>query len=252
VPLEGLGWGALVGLSLVAGALAAARLSLPERVAAALTSFGGGVLLAAVALELVPDADERAGTWLTAAGLVAGALVYIAADAWLSRNESTDLMRRSGHAAMAGQPMAMEARGADAARGEAIAAGLVIDGIPESLALGLTVAEGEIGLALLVGVVLGNLVEAYGATQPIVAAGRSRRFAIGLLAAIGLVVALATLAGATVLANASSEPIGFAQAVASGAVLAVISISVIPYAFAEVSRWVAVAAALGFVVGYVL
>jgi zinc transporter, ZIP family len=252
VPLEGLGWGALVGLSLVAGALAAARLKLPERVAAALTSFGGGVLLAAVALELVPDADERAGTWLTAAGLVAGALVYVAADAWLSRNESTDLMRRSGHAAMAGQPMAMEARGADAARGQAIAAGLVIDGIPESLALGLTVAEGEIGLALLVGVVLGNLVEAYGATQPIVAAGRSRRFAIGLLAAIGLVVALATLAGATVLANASSEPIGFAQAVASGAVLAVISISVIPYAFAEVSRWVAVALALGFVVGYVL
>jgi zinc transporter, ZIP family len=252
VALEGLGWGAVVGLSLVAGALAAARLSLPERVAAVLTSFGGGVLLAAVALELVPEADERAGTWLTAAGLVAGALAYVAADGWLARNESTDVMRRSGHAAMAGRPMAMETGGAEAARGEAIAAGLAIDGIPESLALGLTVAEGEIGLALLVGIVLGNLVEAYGATQPIVAAGRSRRFAVGLLSAIGVVVALATLVGATVLADASPEPVGFAQAIASGAVLAVISISVIPYAFAEVSRWVAVAAALGFVAGYVL
>lgn len=250
--LEGIGWGVVVGASLLLGGLAAARLALPERAAAVLTAFGGGILLAAVALELVPEADERAGTWLTAAGLVAGALVYVAADAWLSRDPEKEMMRRSGHAAMAGQPMPMKSAKAEAARGEAIAAGLVIDGIPESLALGLTVAEGEIGLALLVGVVLGNLVEAYGATQPIVAAGRSKTFALGLLSGIGLVVALATLAGATVLADASPEPIGFAQAVASGAVLAVISISVIPYAFAEVSRWVAVAASLGFVTGYVL
>jgi hypothetical protein len=35
--------------------------------------------------------------------------------------------------------------------------------VPESIALGLTVAEGEIGLALLVGILLGNVVEAYGA-----------------------------------------------------------------------------------------
>lgn len=250
--LEGLGWGAVVGASLVAGALAAARFDLPERVAATLTAFGGGVLLAAVALELVPDADERAGTWLTAGGLTAGALVYVAADAWLARDPKAETMRRSGHAAMAGRPMPLTTAQTELARGEAIAAGLVIDGIPESLALGLTVAEGEIGLALLAGIVLGNLVEAYGATQPIVAAGRSRGFAVALLSGIGLVVALATLVGATLLAGASPEPIGVAQAVASGAVLAVISISVIPYAFAEVSRWVAVAAALGFVTGYVL
>jgi hypothetical protein len=62
-------------------------LRLPVRVAAAVSSFGSGVLLAAVALELVPDADERAGQWLTAVGLFAGMLIYIGADAWLSRNE---------------------------------------------------------------------------------------------------------------------------------------------------------------------
>ena len=148
--------------------------------------------------------------------------------------------------------MPMEVDRAAEARGEAIAVGLVIDGIPESIALGLTISEGEIGVALLVGVVLGNLVEAYGATQPILAGGRSRAFALTLLSVIGVVVALATLAGATVLGDASPEPIGVTQAVASGAVLAVICVSVIPYAFAEVSRWVAVAATLGFVAGYVL
>lgn len=249
----GLGWGAVVGGSLVVGALLAARVTLPGRVAATVTSFGGGVLLAAVALELVPEADERAGTWLTAAGFLAGALVYVGADAWLSTDESTEALRRSGHAAMSGQAMEMrQADRAEAARGEAIAAGLFVDGVPESIALGLTIAEGEIGLALLVGIVLGNVVEAYGAAQPIVASGRSRAFAIGLLSAIGVAVALATLAGATIFANASPEPVGVAQAIASGAVLAVISVSIIPYAFTQVSRWVAVATALGFVVGYLL
>ena len=142
-----LGWGLVVAASLVAGAVAAAFLRLPARVAAALTAFGGGVLFAAIAFELVPEADREAGVALTAVGLVAGTLVYVSADAWLSRDQEMDRIRRSGHAAAAGQPMTMHS--AEAARGESIAAGLFVDGVPESLALGLTVAEGEIGVALL-------------------------------------------------------------------------------------------------------
>jgi zinc transporter, ZIP family len=245
-----LGWGLAVGGSLVIGAVAAALVTLPARAAAFLTAFGGGVLFAAVAFELVPEADREAGVGLTITGVLAGTLVYVAADAWLSRDEGMDRMRRSGHAAAAGRPMTMHS--ADAARGESIAAGLFVDGVPESLALGLTVAEGEIGVALLAGVLIGNVVEAYGAAQPIVAGGRSKRFAIMLLTAIGAALALATVLGGTVLADASGELVGTAQAIAAGAVLAVVSIAIVPHAFEEVSRLVATATVLGFLVGYVL
>jgi zinc transporter, ZIP family len=245
-----LGWGVVVGASLVAGAAAAAVFTLPARAAALLTAFGGGVLLAAIAFELVPEADREAGVGLTIAGVLAGTLVYVAADAWLSRDEGMDRMRRSGHAAAAGRPMMM--RSADAARGESIAAGLFVDGVPESLALGLTIAEGEIGVALLAGVLIGNVVEAYGAAQPIVAGGHTKRFAITLLAAIGLALALATVLGGTVLADASGELVGTAQAVAAGAVLAVVTIAIVPHAFEEVSRLVAATTVLGFLLGYVL
>jgi ZIP family zinc transporter len=245
-----LGWGVVVGASLVAGAVAAAALTLPGRVAALLTAFGGGVLLAAIAFELMPEADREAGVALTIAGVLAGMVVYVAADAWLSRDEGMDRMRRSGHAAAAGQPMMM--RNADAARGESIAAGLFVDGVPESLALGLTIAEGEIGVALLAGVLIGNVVEAYGAAQPIVAGGHTKRFAVMLLAAIGAALALATVLGGTVLADASGELVGTAQAVAAGAVLAVVTIAIVPHAFEEVSRMVAATTVLGFLVGYVL
>jgi zinc transporter, ZIP family len=247
-----IGWGLLIGASLVAGALAAAFLHLPERVAATLTAFGGGILFAAVALELVPEADVEAGTALTAAGLAAGTLLYVGADAWLNREPSMRAMRRSAHAAASGRAMTMPRDHTDAARGESIAAGIFVDGVPESIALGLTIAEGEVGVALLAGIVLGNVVESYGAAQPILAGGYSRGFALRLLGGIGVALAGATVLGGTVLAEASAELVGTAQAVAAGAVLAVISIAIVPHAFAEVSSRVATATMAGFIAGYLL
>jgi ZIP family zinc transporter len=250
---ESVGWGLVVAASLVAGAVAAARLRLASQVAAALTTFGGGVLFAAVALELVPQADAEAGVGLTAAGLLAGTLVYVVVDRWLNRDEETKTMRRAMHAAAAGRRMEMPAGAAsEVRRGESIAAGIFVDGLPESVALGLTIAEGEVGLALLAGVLLGNVVESYGAAQPIIAGGQTKRFAVLLLTAIGFALAFATVLGGTVLADASPEFVGTAQAVAAGAVLAVISIAVIPHAFDEVSSEVATAMVAGFIVGYVL
>jgi zinc transporter, ZIP family len=247
-----LGWGLAVGGSLVAGAAAAAFFRLPARVAATLTAFGGGILFSAVAFELVPEADREAGRTLTALGLLAGTLVYVAADWWLGRDADMMAMRRSGHAAAAGQPMEMPAGQAEAARGESIAVGIFVDGVPESIALGLTIAEGEIGVALLAGILVGNVVEAYGAAQPIIAGGHTRRFAVTLLTAIGFALAFSTVLGATVLADASAELVGTAQAVAAGAVLAVISIAIVPHAFSEVNRVAASATVVGFIAGYLL
>jgi ZIP family zinc transporter len=243
------GWGLVIGASLVVGAAVAAVVRLPDRAAAMLTAFGGGVLLAAVAVELVPEADREAGAALTALGLLAGTLVYVTADWWLGRNDEVMSVRRSAHAAAAGRPMDMDS---EAVRGESIAVGLFVDGVPESIALGLTIAEGEVGLALLVGILVGNLVESYGAAQPIVAAGRSRRFAVTLLTAIGFALAFATVLGGTALAGASGEVVGTAQAIAAGAVLAVVSIAIVPHAFEEVNRAVAAATIAGFISGYLL
>jgi ZIP family zinc transporter len=251
--MSNLGASALLGLavggSLVAGALVAAAVKLPESVAATLTAFGGGALLSAVALELVPEADELAGVTLTAFALTAGTLLFLGADALLTRDDDMRAMRRSGQAAQAGRPMLDRAQ---AARGESIAIGLFVDGVPESLALGLTVATGKVGLALVAGVLVGNVVEAYGAAQPIVQSGHTKAFALALLGGIGGCLALTTLLGGTVLSDLSPGAMGSSEALAAGAVLAVVSVSIIPHAFEEVSSLVAAATSAGFVVGYLL
>jgi ZIP family zinc transporter len=121
-----------------------------------------------------------------------------------------------------------------------------------AVALELTIAEGELGVALLAGILIGNVVEAYGAAQPIIAGGHTKRFAITLMTAIGFALAFATVLGGTLLADASGEVVGTAQAVAGGAVLAVVSIAIVPHAFAEVNRIVASATVAGFIAGYLL
>jgi hypothetical protein len=71
------------------------RPDFPERVAALVASFGGGILLAAIALELVPGADRDAGAGVATLGLGIGTLVYVGGDAWLSPDEEMKSMRRS-------------------------------------------------------------------------------------------------------------------------------------------------------------
>src|SRR5918996_1656659 len=236
--------GLLIAGSLAAGAFIAVRVKLPERIAGTIAAFGGGILLASVALELVPAAGEHAGPWPSAIAIGAGALLFVGADAWLTRTDERRAMRRAAHAAGAG--MSMDMPESDATRGESIAAGIFVDGVPESLALGLTIAQGALGRALLAGVLIGNLVEAYGSAQPIIAAGRGPRFALVLLAGIGVALGMAAFLGGATLSGASPSFVGAAEAVAAGAVLAVVSISIIPYAFEQVSRRVALAVVAGF------
>jgi hypothetical protein len=83
--------------------------------------------------------------------MLVGTAVFVGGDAWLSRDECTETMRRSRQAApSAGQVMPFDR--AETARGKSIAAGIFVDGVPESIALGLTVADSHLGVALLVGV----------------------------------------------------------------------------------------------------
>jgi zinc transporter, ZIP family len=244
-------WGAVIGGCLVGGAVAGAFLPLWERIATTVTIFGGGILLGALAFDLVPEAESHAGVWRTAAGLAVGALLFLAVDWFLTRDEGQKELRRAVHAGVAGR--GAEDAGEEAAgRGKSIALGIFMDGVPETAALGITIAEGEIALALLAGVLVSNLAESYGASEPIVAAGYGRLYPILLFAGIAVALVVAIVLGATLLADAGGAVIGTAEAIAGGAIFATVLVAVIPHAFAEVNRWAAVAAVLGLVTAFAL
>src|SRR3954452_22921025 len=126
-------WGLLGGGALVIGALIAWLFRVPDKVLASVMAFGSGVLISAVAFDLMEEAVTTGGLAATALGFLVGAVVYLAANLALARRGAR-MRKRSGDL----QPSEQEQAGS----GSAIAIGALLDGVPESVVLGLSLVSG--------------------------------------------------------------------------------------------------------------
>src|SRR4051812_17652557 len=130
-------WGLLAGSALVAGAGLTYLVAVPPRVIAAVMAFGSGVLISALSFDLMDEAYQRGGFGSAALGFLAGALAYTLAN-WLLTRHGAKHRKRSGANPSAAQPSEAEDEGS----GAAIAVGALLDGIPESMVIGLSLLHG--------------------------------------------------------------------------------------------------------------
>jgi ZIP family zinc transporter len=231
-------WGLLAASSLVFGA-AVAAVRPPRRGALGLVlGFGAGVLLCAVSFELVEEAVETSGgSGGTTLGFFTGALVFLAGDWAIGR------LGAGGRAAAPGAGPSIS--------GLAILLGTVLDGIPESAVLGLTLVEsGTVSAAMLIAVFVSNVPEAIAATVSLRGGGwpLGRLFALWSLTAVGSGAAAAL--GYGLLAGASGWLLSFVLAFAGGAILAMLSTTMMPEAYEHAGRLVGLATTSGFALAY--
>jgi ZIP family zinc transporter len=230
-------WGFVGGSSLIIGGAMARRLPLTRRHVGLIMAFGAGVLISAVAYELVQEAFETsAGEGGIALGLLAGSLLFFGAEVFIDR-----LGRRRGSGAEPGPAQA----------GRALVLGIILDGIPESLVLGLTVLEaGTVSAAFLVAVFIANLPEAIGATAALEKAGRepSRIIRFWVLVALGF--GLASLAGYVLLDSASPRTVAIVLAFAGGAVLTMLANTMMPEALHHGGKLAGLLTTLGFALAF--
>lgn len=213
-------WGVLAASSLLLGALAGLFLSLSKRLVAMFMAFGSGVLIAAVCFEQIPAAERLGGLLPTLGGMLAGGLCFVAANEWLERLERRHRGREAG--------------GQVHMAGLLIAAGAFLDGIPESLGLGLGLLDsGQISGVMLVAIFLSNLPEGLASAAGLRGEGRSRRYVLGLWGGIVLLSGLAAMAGPGLLAGLAPHWLAFALGFSAGAVLCMLVDAMIPEAFAE-------------------
>jgi ZIP family zinc transporter len=131
---------------------------------------------------------------------------------------------------------------------------VTLDGIPENMALGVSLLEtsGAGALTLLVAIFFSNLPEALGGAVGMRQQGRSRRFAIGVWSATAVVLAAAVVLGNVALSGAGEGPLAVLLSFAGGAVLASLADTLMPDAYREGGALVAFATAAGFLLSFLI
>ena len=238
--LEALWWGALASSSLLIGGVIALRVRVSRLVLGLVLGFGAGVLISAVAFELVEEAFETSGLLSDVAmGLFAGCAAFSLGDALIDRLGGAG-RKDIGGAQASGSALA-------------IVLGIVLDGIPESAVLGLSLLQGgTISVAMLVAVFLSNLPESVAATSGLVASGWRASRVLLLWAGVVLVSGLASVAGYGLFDGASPSVIAFVLAFAGGAILTMLADTMMPEAYENGGKWVGVVTTLGFATAFAI
>ena len=180
-------WGLVAGSALLIGAVIGYMIALPKRLIAAVMAFGSGVLISALSFDLMDEAYRRGGFDSTALGFVGGAAVYTAANWFLSRQGAK-------HRKRSGDQQASESE--DSGSGTAIALGALLDGIPESMVIGLSLLQGgAVSTVAVVAIFLSNIPEGLSSSAGMKHAGRSKMYVFGLWAGIAVISGVAALAG---------------------------------------------------------
>jgi zinc transporter, ZIP family len=236
-------WGTVAGSSLVLGGLIALRFTLSRRLLGLIMAFGAGVLISAVAYELVHEAFETsAGDGGVALGLLAGSITFFGAEMLIERFGKRRDERSGGGAA---DP--------HVATGRALVLGIILDGIPESLVLGLTVLQaGTVSIAFLVAVFLSNLPEAIGATTALARAGRNTTRIMRFWVLVALGFGTTALAGYVLLDAASPRTVAIVLAFAGGAVLTMLANTMMPEALHHGGKLAGLCTTIGFALAFAI
>ena len=234
--LESLLWGAAASAMLLAGAAIAYLFRPSPRLNAVVMAAGAGLLLGSVAYDLIEDALRSSSLLLVTVAFFLGSAAFLIGDLLLNRLGAAKRKDPSG--------------GQTDGSALAIVMGSVLDGIPESFVLGLTVLQGGISISLFAGVALSNLPEGMASSSGLRIAGWSLARVMRMWFVV-IVVSAAFAAAGYVCFNPETGSLGprhagFARAFAAGALLTMLADTMLPEAYEEEREFTGALVVLGF------
>lgn len=242
--LEAAAWGLIAGSALLLGSSIGYLLPIPQKIIGLIMAFGSGVLFSTLAFELINNSFVKGGFLAVVPGFLLGGLVYSLINSFISHLSGTDRTRLT-----AAQTPKNENRN----NGLTIAAGALLDGIPESVAIGITLTKGSsVGLVAVIAVFLSNIPEGLSSAAGMRKSGRSLIFVMVIWASIALLSGIASLAGYLFFNNVSDIITASVLSFAAGAILAMLANTMMPEAYESTHDLTGVVTVLGFLVAFIL
>jgi ZIP family zinc transporter len=229
-------WGGFAACPLIIGYFLATR-RLSNRNIGIVMGIGAGALISAIAYELVPESILTGPDVVLAFGL--GALAFFTGDWIIDRRGGADRKDIPGNQT--------------GGSGAAIFIGTLLDNIPESIILGMSIQTGgAINLAFLSAVFISNLPEGVAGTVNLQTAGTSRKKIIWMWVALVLLSAVCAGIGYVAIQMLPDAQGVYAQAFAAGAMLTMLADAMMPEAFEHGGILVGLFTVLGFILSATL
>lgn len=239
-------WGLLSGSALLIGAAIAWFVPMPRRLIAGIMAFGAGVLISALSFELMDEAWKRGGFEPVAGGFLGGALIYTIANMLVARWGGK-------HRKRAGADLRNRDKERNASNGGALAIGALLDGIPESIVIGVSLLQGgSVGIVAVSAVFLSNIPEGLSSAAGMKAEGRSAAFVFSMWAGIAAIAGFSSWLGYVAFAGVNPAVVAAVQAIAAGAILSMIVDTMVPEAFEGTHDYAGIITVAGFLAAFAL
>lgn len=237
-------YGAISGFALVFGAIFGVLLKFEKKVVASLMAFGSGVLICALTFGLMEEAFKHGGFDAVVIGFLAGGTIFIFGDYLLHRLGGK---RRHRHQFLKNNNQN------NLSGGGAMTFGAILDGVPESIALGVALFNNQnTGFLMLAAIFLSNFPEGVSSVSELLKSGYSKSKIILFWILIGLVLATISVLSYIFLRDIDKNTTGIIEAFAAGAILAMLADSMMPEAFEEGGFLIGFLTVFGFLMSFIL
>ena len=220
-----------------------------RRVSAFFLALSAGMLVALLSYDLVEEAFRVGGIWVALCGFMGGLFSYIVANQIVTK---IGVKRRcSANCGGIGHltPDQQEERNVSMA----LVIGAALDGIPESMSIGISFLENPlVSASVILAVAVANIPEGLASGAGLKRSGVSRLRILSVWLGVVVVCVLSSGLAFVAMKDAPNAIKGFITAFAGGGVMAMTFQAVIPEAYEEIQDWLSVIGGIGFAVAFLV